>query len=498
MLRQFSMRRITVFFLLDWFGTIGTLLFSIFLYFGLQDRAVSPYLFFELVKSGWEDNLPSILPFEVIVLIAIIWPLFLVRFKVYNGRYNATLARELQNVILAVLLATLTLAGVLFFTYRLATRQIILLFLVFNLLFLCSSRIVLWLYRRRWPDTKEEERRRNVLIIGAGPVGLDVVTQLRQLDWSNLNLIGYVDDSSQKQENQLLGLPVLGTLRDIPALLKEYHIQDAVVALPLYAHEQLITVCQKLQDRYVRVYVVPDLFAFTFPNATLDVFGGIPLLDLGLPTISGWQLAIKRTFDLVIVSLCLIAASPLLLLAALLIKLDSEGPVFYRQRRIGQNGQPFTMFKFRSMRADTDDELHRTHVTRLIRENLDPGQLGNNTSGTLKLQADPRITQIGAFIRKTSIDELPQLFNVLRGDMSLVGPRPALPYEVELYKKWHKRRLDALPGITGWWQVKGRNRVSFDEAVRMDIYYIERQSIWFDIKILLLTPWAIIFESGAG
>jgi lipopolysaccharide/colanic/teichoic acid biosynthesis glycosyltransferase len=154
------------------------------------------------------------------------------------------------------------------------------------------------------------------------------------------------------------------------------------------------------------------------------------------------------------------------------------------------------MYKFRSMRANADASFHKNHVARLIKQNLSPEQV--NSNGSLKIQNDPRVTRFGRLIRTTSLDELPQLFNVLLGDMSLVGPRPPLPYEVELYQGWHKRRFEAQPGITGLWQVKGRNLVSFDEMVRMDLEYIERQSIWLDLAIILRTPLALISAKGAG
>jgi lipopolysaccharide/colanic/teichoic acid biosynthesis glycosyltransferase len=164
---------------------------------------------------------------------------------------------------------------------------------------------------------------------------------------------------------------------------------------------------------------------------------------------------------------------------------------------VGENGRQFLMFKFRSMRADTDPKIHQDYVTRLIKDNISLEDLGGD-SVSLKMENDPRITRIGKFVRKSSIDELPQLINVLRGERSLVGPRPPLLYEVDLYQDWHKRRFEVPPGITGIWQVSGRNRVSFDEMVRMDLEYIEKQSLWLDIKLLLKTPRAVIGAQGAG
>lgn len=206
----------------------------------------------------------------------------------------------------------------------------------------------------------------------------------------------------------------------------------------------------------------------------------------------------KRAFDVAVASLALIVLSPLLLLIALLIKLDSRGPVLYEQERIGQHGRPFRMLKFRSMYQDADADVHRAYVTDLIRHNRSPGQLDGAGRAGLKQTQDHRVTRVGRIIRKVSLDEMPQLLNVVRGEMSLVGPRPPLAYEVALYQDWHRRRLEAVPGITGLWQVAGRNQVSFDDMVRLDIEYIARQSLRYDIAILLRTPWAMLTGRGAG
>jgi exopolysaccharide biosynthesis polyprenyl glycosylphosphotransferase len=259
-----------------------------------------------------------------------------------------------------------------------------------------------------------------------------------------------------------------------------------------------VGVCGTLQKLAVHVHVIPDLFALSFPSASLEGFGGIPVINLGRPGIVGWRRVFKRMFDAAAASLALLLVSPVLLVVAILIKLDSPGSVIFKQKRIGENGQPFSMLKFRSMRVDADPGVHKAYIKRLIEQNVSPEQLSSSGQRSLKMETDPRITRLGRIIRKTSIDELPQLFNVLRGEMSLVGPRPPLPYEMELYEEWHKRRLEVPPGITGWWQVKGRNRVSFDEMVRMDIYYIEHTSFWFDLKILFLTPQAVFSGKGAG
>jgi len=209
-------------------------------------------------------------------------------------------------------------------------------------------------------------------------------------------------------------------------------------------------------------------------------------------------LAIKRLFDIVFSAIVLIVLAPFLLWIALTIKLSSKGPVFFRQKRIGQFGKPFVFLKFRSMFENSDVLVHKNFVTGLIGQTTPFGPLRDERGDIYKIRDDHRITRVGRIIRRTSIDELPQLFNVLKGDMSLVGPRPAIPYEVEVYQTWHRRRvLAAKPGITGIWQVAGRSRVKFDEMVRMDLRYAMAWSPWLDLKILLLTPFAVIRGSGA-
>ncbi len=254
-----------------------------------------------------------------------------------------------------------------------------------------------------------------------------------------------------------------------------------------------------------------------------------PHTFLVIPHPSGSYPRIKRAMDIFLAGLLLILSSPLFLLIAICIRLDSEGPIFFKQTRVSQNrrihqrrmrasprsgtddqrklrdrrlsdvgGRPFTMYKFRTMRHNCDSEVHRRYMEGYI-QNQPAGTdcTGMPKESRFKLNGDRRVTRVGRILRKLSLDELPQFINVIKGDMSMIGPRPALPYEVLLYQEWHRRRLRVLPGITGWWQVKGRSRVSFDEAVQMDIYYAEHCCLLLDLEILLLTPWAILSCRGA-
>ncbi|NLN75554.1 MAG: sugar transferase [Armatimonadetes bacterium] len=205
----------------------------------------------------------------------------------------------------------------------------------------------------------------------------------------------------------------------------------------------------------------------------------------------------KRLLDLVVASMALIIAAPLAAVISALIKLSSPGPVLFKQMRVGKNGKQFMFYKFRSMRVDNDDSEHREYIKLFIEGNEAEIKRRYPDRKIYKLAGDDRVTFIGKFLRRTSLDELPQLLNVFKGEMSMVGPRPHLPYEVDLYQDWHKRRLEGIPGITGWWQIHGRSRVPFQEAIKMDIWYLERQSLILDIRIMCRTITKTIVGRGA-
>ncbi len=204
---------------------------------------------------------------------------------------------------------------------------------------------------------------------------------------------------------------------------------------------------------------------------------------------------LKRALDIAASLGLILFFAPLMLLISIGIRISSPGPILYRQIRIGKGGKPFRMLKFRSMQVVNNPDLHREYVQMLIKQNADPRALGKTS---VKLVGDPRITGVGKYLRKFSLDELPQFFNVLRGEMSLVGPRPPLPYEYEVYQDWHKQRLNVSPGITGLWQVKAHNQVAFDDMVRIDIEYIQTMNLWLDLKIMALTPVEMIRGKGGG
>jgi lipopolysaccharide/colanic/teichoic acid biosynthesis glycosyltransferase len=253
-------------------------------------------------------------------------------------------------------------------------------------------------------------------------------------------------------------------------------------------------------DRFNKItishYVFPEEWDCDVPQRPSD-----PALYPDLETRANGNklyLVAKRATDIVGSALGLLIATPLFLAIALAIKLTSKGPVFFRQQRIGHFGKPFVFLKFRSMYLNNDPKIHLDYITQLISGKAERQPSNGNGQGVYKLTTDPRVTRVGVFLRRTSLDELPQLINVLRGEMSLVGPRPPIPYEVDTYQIWHRRRvLEAKPGITGLWQVSGRSRVGFDEMVRLDVRYAMQRSFWMDLKILLLTPRAVILGDGA-
>jgi exopolysaccharide biosynthesis polyprenyl glycosylphosphotransferase len=244
-----------------------------------------------------------------------------------------------------------------------------------------------------------------------------------------------------------------------------------------------VRVCERAGANFK---LVPDLYELSLSRIDVDALEGIPLIGLKRNLTSSWQYRIKRLIDVIGSGAMILITSPVLLLIALAIKLDSPGPILHRQTRVGYRGEAFCCFKFRSMHVNADQILQQ------LRQRTD-----GDERGKFKLRNDPRRTRVGRFIRRTSLDELPNLFNVFRGEMSLVGPRPPMPHEVERYEDWERARLEMPPGITGLWQVRGRSDIDFNEMVLMDLYYIENWSLRLDFQILLQTIPAVLSRRGA-
>jgi len=281
----------------------------------------------------------------------------------------------------------------------------------------------------------------------------------------------------------------------IPELAREIGADLVVVARPDLPREEVVLLSDQLGAVGVRVKVVSNVFNQLVDSVPFETGYGVPLVPVGQTPLRGGQERWKRLFDLVATSLGGLIILPFLLALALLVKLSSPGPVLYRQTRVGKNGEPFDFFKFRSMRLAQDDPVHRDYARGLV-QNGGAAATDENGKKVYKLVDEARITPIGRFLRRTSLDELPQLINVLRGEMSLVGPRPCLPFEYEVYRDWQKRRLDVTPGMTGLWQVTGRSYVTFEDMVLLDLFYIANWSFATDLKILLRTIPVVIFGKG--
>ncbi len=328
---------------------------------------------------------------------------------------------------------------------------------------------------------------RNTLILGAGDVGKAMAKKLVDHREYGLRPIGFIDDDplhSDFSENGTPGLKVLGGKEDLYRILDEYNVEKLIVAFSMDDHEELLEIASECNRHRVECSIIPRLFEVVTHENVIQEVGGIPLMTARSFELTGFKSFLKKCEDYFLASLLFVVSLPVLLIAAVAIKLDSPGPVLFKQKRTGRNGKPFEFYKFRSM-IDGADAL------------MDEVIIYNESGGPLfKMRKDPRITRVGRLIRKLSIDELPQLLNVLKGEMSLVGPRP-LPAEAEERLKWQSQRLKMRPGITGIWQVSGRSNLPYDEMVKLDLYYIENWSLWLDMKIILKTLPALLAGKGA-
>lgn len=284
------------------------------------------------------------------------------------------------------------------------------------------------------------------------------------------------------------GVPVVGAINDLPEIIKELAIQEVIITDQNLAGDRLFEAMMQIGRRQkVEFRLAPSLFNFLPQKTSVEQIGVLPMVRLFREPLTEAERFLKRVSDIVISTLIILATSPLWLIISALIKFDSPGSIFFKQERVGMDGRRFLFYKFRTMRVDSDENLHREIYKKNIQglAEANAGDVENPVFG--KVKNDPRVTRVGRFLRRTSLDELPQFLNVLLGEMSVVGARPPIPYEVEEYGARHRRRLEMKPGITGLWQVSGRNRLTFEEMVQTDLYYIENWSIWLDLKIMLLT-----------
>ncbi len=333
----------------------------------------------------------------------------------------------------------------------------------------------------------------NTVVVGAGDVGQLVARKLKLHSEYGINLVGLVDADPRDMRADLEGLPILGSPDALPDLVKALDVDRVVIAFSGEKHEQTIEMMRTLRDLDVQIDVVPRLFEGVGPHAKLYTVEGLPIL--GLPTVKRFPFSvlIKRTVDIVGASIGLLATAPLFAYAAWRIRRESPGPVFFRQTRLGKDRREFTVLKFRTMVTDADDTPHREY----IKQTMTSGA-AVNANGLYKPDRYDAVTPFGRTLRRTSLDELPQLINILRGDMSLVGPRPCLAWETELFQPHHFERFRVPAGLTGMWQVSARALSTFGEALDMDVNYARGWSLGLDLWLILRTPMHVLRRKGTA
>jgi len=444
--------------------------------------------------SGSLDWSRDFAPYAVLLPLIIPIRLLLLRYyDLYRVRGEFSFIDDAARVFKAIATSSLLIVAVTFM-YRGGTafrtfsysRAIF----VLDFLLACASIILLRMLLRA---SQIVIRRRGInliptLIVGRGPEAAVCIREMRARPELGYRVIGIIDERFETATAAVFeGVPVIGDLKHLPEAIRESGANEVIISDPKVPGEALFDVMiQTGRRRGVEFRIAPTLLNCLPSKTEIDQVGSLPMVTLFRSPLSRGARIVKRASDLVIATLALVLFAPVWLLIALWIKLDSRGPVFYTQERVGMDGRIFLFYKFRTMHAGTDDASHREYQRAYINGRPD-SNLGDDARPVFKLRTDDRITRVGRVLRRTSLDELPQLFNVMRGEMSIVGPRPPIPYEVENYQVWHRKRLDMKPGITGLWQVSGRNRLPFEEMVRMDLYYIENWSLLLDLKIILQT-----------
>lgn len=331
---------------------------------------------------------------------------------------------------------------------------------------------------------------RNLLIVGTGKLSTDHAEELIENQNSYFNIVGFVDDENSNLGESVNGIPVVGEISDLTNLVEHFNVNDILVASNTTCDNRLHEIIDKCKESNKTVHIVSELYTVAQRKIKIEEIGKVSAFRY-IPAQPGQRYLypfLKRLVDITISLSIILGLLPIWLILAGMVKFTSSGPVFYMAKAIGKNGKEFLMYKFRSMRVNASTQLHEEKVKKMIMDN----------DATTKLVDDPRVTKVGKIFRKLSIDEFPQLLNVLKGEMSLVGPRPCLPYEYEVMKEWQKQRCAITPGMTGIWQIKGRDEVLFNEQVVLDLYYKEHCSIWMDLQIMFSTIPVVIFGRGGA
>jgi exopolysaccharide biosynthesis polyprenyl glycosylphosphotransferase len=363
--------------------------------------------------------------------------------------------------------------------------------IAFWLLAVCTVPIARRITREVCKRTKAYEQ--NTVIVGAGEVGQRVARKLVKHPEYGANVVGFIDRNPRSRHADLPeNLTILGPPESLPEIVACLDVERVVIAYSNESEAEMLAAVRHIHDLPVQIDVVPRLFELVGLGATLHWVEGMPLL--GLPTIRPARVsrAIKRAIDVVGSGVALIALAPLLAYIAVRIRLDSQGPILFRQTRLGTNMNEFTVLKFRTMKVDTDDSVHRSY----IQQTMSPTAVAGH-NGLYKLDRSDAITHVGRWLRKTSLDELPQLLNVLRGDMSLVGPRPCIPYEADSFQSQHLQRFLVPQGLTGLWQVTARASSTYGEALDMDVAYARGWSLGLDLRLLLRTPLQVLRQRSS-
>lgn len=470
------------------FGLLDVLLITL-VYFNLYLFRVSKEfgLVFEWHQVFSYEYLSSLTYFEgylrfyLVVVVTTVYLLY--KYGLYYLGVREGALDEFFKVCKSVLYSALAVAFLSYlFRINLFSRFVFATYIIFTVMALWAwrllkLRVVLSLLKRGYMQ-------KNLLIVGAGEVGKMVAEELRSRPGLGYRVVGFVDDDVNKIGKSVAGVEVAGSSGEIEDILARTCAEEILITIPS-ERELTNSIIAKVRRYNLHIRIVPEMFNLVTTSVEVGRLGPVPYMRILKTPMRGVPLLLKRLFDVTVSAVGLIFISPVLLVTAAAVKLDSPGPVIFKQKRVGKNGKTFDFYKFRSMVADAER----------LRAEL---AAANEADGPVfKIRDDPRVTRVGRFIRKYSIDELPQLFNVIKGDMSLVGPRPPLPSEVEEYGNIEWRRLEVIPGITGLWQVSGRSEISFHKWMELDIYYIENWSFWLDLKILLQTIPVVLLGKGA-
>jgi exopolysaccharide biosynthesis polyprenyl glycosylphosphotransferase len=421
---------------------------------------------------------------EVPIALAVI-PLWLVLFHLagaYRPEYLNAGGDAFRRFVAGVAGGVFTL-GFISFALNLQLSRLFVAFLAVGV-FLGGGAVRLWLRRALQRRHAAGEYLQRTLVVGTDSDARQLVATLSTNDDSSYRVVGYLDERAATGSD-VGSTPVVGHPREVLAACDAHDAGVVIVSPAGVSPGTLRDVTIALEGSPIDLAVAPSLFQVVTRRMTIETIGGVPILHVHQIRLERGKAILKRSVDLVAATAMLLVFSPLWLFAAVAVRVDSTGPILFRQQRVGRDGRLFTMLKLRTMVADAEDRLAEV-------EHL------NETDGHFfKISADPRVTRVGWLLRRWSVDELPQLVNVLRGDMSMVGPRPPLPDEVAAYDPWQLRRLRVRPGLTGVWQVSGRSDVPFDEAVRLDLFYIENWSLSYDLYLLGRTVMAVLSRRGA-